>query len=324
MAWNISSVETINLSVEANWRTLLFTAVAPVAWGSTYYVSAHFLPPDRPLFAAAVRALPAGLLLLAVTRTLPRGDWWWRAGVLGLLNIGLFFPLIYLAAFHLPGGVASTLTATAPIAMMLVAWLLIRERPTVLGVAGAVVGIAGVALLVLRAGFAVDPIGIAASLGAVLVSSVGYVLVKRWRPPVGMLTLSAWQLVAGSLILVPVAALVEGAPPAIDARAVGGFLYVGLIGTALAYVAWMTGLQRMPAGAVALIGLVNPVAGTAIGVLLAHEAFGPSQTLGLLLVLAGVLAGQPAVQERLRPTRQNAPSADQPTAADQRELVPAP
>lgn len=307
-----------------NVRTALFTAVAPIAWGSTYYVSAHFLPPDRPLFAAAVRALPAGLLLLAVTRTLPRGDWWWRAGVLGLLNIGLFFPLIYLAAFHLPGGVASTLTATAPIAMMLVAWLLIRERPTTFGVAGAIVGIAGVALLVLRAGFTVDPIGMAASLGAVLVSSVGYVLVKRWRPPVDMLTLSAWQLLAGSIVLIPVAALVEGAPPAIDARAVGGFLYVGLIGTALAYVAWMTGLQRMPAGAVALIGLVNPVAGTAIGVVLAHEAFGPSQALGLLLVLAGVLAGQPAVQERLRRTRQNATSVDQPIAADERELVPAP
>ena len=291
--------------MEANWRAPLFTAVAPIAWGSTYFVSSHFLPTDRPLFAAAMRALPAGLFLLAITRRLPRGDWWWKTAVLGLLNIGLFFPLIFLSAFHLPGGMAATLTATSPIAMMLFAWLLIRERPTALGIAGAVVGAAGVALLVLRAGFQVDLIGVAASLGAVLLSSLGYLLVKRWQPPVPMLTLVSWQLVAGGIVLVPVAAFVEGGPPALDGQAVWGFLYIGLIGTALAHVAWMTGLRRMPAGAVALIGLLNPVAGTLIGVVLAHEAFGTAQALGMMLVLGGVLAGQPAVHELLRPARKN-------------------
>ena len=80
------------------------TALAPIAWGSSYYVTAHFLPPDRPLFGAAVRALPVGLAMLAFARRLPSGDWWWRAGVLGILNIGAFFPLIFLAGYHLPGG----------------------------------------------------------------------------------------------------------------------------------------------------------------------------------------------------------------------------
>jgi len=201
--------------------------------------------------------------------------------------------------------------------MVLVAWALIHERPTALGIAGAVTGGAGVALLVLRAGFHVDLIGVAASLGAVTISSVGYVLVKRWRPPVDMLSFSAWQLVAGGVVLVPVAAVVEGAPPAMDAPALAGFVYIGLIGTALAYVAWMTGLRRMPAGAVSLIGLLNPMAGTLIGVVLAHEAFGPAQAVGMLLVLGGVLAGQPAVHELLRQTRKNAPSA-------RCELVPSP
>ena len=62
----------------------------------------------RPLFAAAARALPAGLVLLAFRRQLPHGDWWWKSALLGLCNIGLFFPLIFLAAYHLPGGLAAT------------------------------------------------------------------------------------------------------------------------------------------------------------------------------------------------------------------------
>lgn len=57
---------------------IALTALAPVSWGSTYAVTTEFLPPDRPLFTAVMRALPAGLLLLALARVLPRGNWWGR------------------------------------------------------------------------------------------------------------------------------------------------------------------------------------------------------------------------------------------------------
>ena len=48
----------------------------------------------------------------------------------------------------------------------------------------------------------------------------------------------------------------------------------------------------MSAGAASLIGLVNPVVGTLLGIAFAHEAFGPGQALGMVLVLGGVLLGQ--------------------------------
>lgn len=285
------------LSVETNKTlrgggTLALTALAPIAWGSGYYVTETFLPPDRPLFGAMVRALPFGLLLLAFRPQLPQGIWWWRTLALGTLNIGAFFVLIFIAAYRLPGGTAATLTATAPIMVMLVAWGLIGERPRVASLAGAAVGVAGVSLLVLRADFAVDPIGVAASFGAVALSSVGFVLVKRWQPPVDLLTFTAWQLVAGGLVLLPIALVVEGAPPSLSPGAIGGFLYLGVAGTLVAYVVWFRGLRRLPAGAVSLVGLLNPVAGTAIGVLLAGESFGGIQALGLVMVLGGILAGQ--------------------------------
>ncbi|CAI9412236.1 hypothetical protein HIDPHFAB_01720 [Nocardioides sp. T2.26MG-1] len=299
MDWNISDTETIILSVETSWRTLSLTALAPIAWGSGYYVTEEFLPPDRPLFGALVRALPFGLLMLAFRPRLPTGIWWWRTLVLGTLNIGAFFVLIFIAAYRLPGGMAATLTATAPIMVMLLAWGLIRERPRALSLAGAAVGATGVALLVLRAGFVVDPIGVAASFGAVALSSLGFVLVKRWTPPVDLLTFTAWQLVAGGLVLLPVALIVEGAPPPMDLQAVGGFLYLGLAGTVLAYVVWFRGLGRLPAAAVSLVGLLNPVAGTVVGIALAGEMFGPAQALGMLLVLTGIAVGQPAVAGRL-------------------------
>lgn len=284
--------------MEANsLRTALITAVAPIAWGSTYIVTEQLLPADRPLFAATVRALPAGLVLLAFRHRLPRGHWWWRAVVLGLCNIGLFFPLIFLAAYHLPGGLAATIQAASPLAVMALAWGIVNERPGTLRIGAAVIGLVGVGLLVLRSPGSVDAVGLAGAFGSVVVSALGFVLVKRWRTPeLDMLTLVSWQLVVGGLALLPVALLVEGAPPAIDLDAAAGFAWLAVMGTTVAYVCWFHGLTRMPAGAVSLIGLLNPVVGTALGVAIAAEAFGWAQALGMALVLGGVLAGQLSVK----------------------------
>ena len=136
------------------------------------------------------------------------------------------------------------------------------------------------------------PLGLVGAFGSVLVSALGFVLVKHWEAPVDKLTMVSWQLVVGGLFLLPVALLIEGAPPAIDAPAIGGFLWLGGVGTVLAYVCWFHGLSRMPAGAVSLIGLINPVVGTLLGIVFAAELFGWTQALGMALVLGGVLAGQ--------------------------------
>jgi probable blue pigment (indigoidine) exporter len=288
-------METITGQTSWNWTVPAAALIAPVAWGSTYIVTENWLPPDRPLFAAAMRALPIGLIIVALKRQLPHGIWWWRSLVLGTLNIGLFFALIFTAAYRLPGGLASTVTAMSPLAVMLLAAFMIGERPTMIGVSGGIVGVAGVALLVLRAGVHVDVIGLLAAVGAVIVSGIGFVLVKRWERPADLLTVTGWQLAAGGLILVPATLVFEGRPPSVDLPAAISFAYLGIVGTGLAYFVWFRGLTRMPAGSTSLLGLVNPVVGTALGVTFMHETFGGIQLLGVVLVLAGVLAGQPAV-----------------------------
>lgn len=184
------------------------------------------------------------------------------------------------------------MTAISPLEVMALDWPVLGERATGRRVAGGVIGVAGVALLVLRSPDGATLLGLDGAGGAVLSSAVGIVLVKRWEPPVDLLTLTSWQLVSGGLLLVPPFLLVEGAPPALEADAVGRYLWLALVGTALAYVLWFRGLRTMPAGSVALIGLVNPVVGTALGVVVIGETFGPAQALGTTLVLAGVVAGQ--------------------------------
>ncbi len=78
---------------------VVVTALVPAIWGTTYLVTTELLPPERPLLAAVLRALPAGLLLVLLTCRLPQGVWWWKAMLLGALNIGGFFALLFVAAY---------------------------------------------------------------------------------------------------------------------------------------------------------------------------------------------------------------------------------
>lgn len=271
---------------------LLATAVAPAVWGLTYLTTTELLPADRPLLSALLRALPAGLLLVAVSRRLPSGSWWWRSAVLGVLNIGLFFALLLVGAYRLPGGVAAVAGAVQPLVVAgLAAGLVgerLRRRTVVAGVAGA----AGVALLVLQAEARLDALGVAAALGGAVSMAVGVVLTKRWGRPAPLLATTGWQLVAGGLFLLPVAVLVEGPPPALTATNVAGYLYLGGIGTVLAYTLWFRGLHRLPATAVTFLGLLAPVVAATAGWLVLGQRLSAGQVLGAVVVLGALVAAQ--------------------------------
>ncbi|MFG2341770.1 EamA family transporter [Streptomyces yangpuensis] len=291
--------------MEGNTRWVALTAVAPVAWGANYFVTHEFLPADHPLYGAALRALPAGLVLLALCRRRPHGTWWGRSAVLGLLNVSVFFVLVFAASQLLPTSVASTVMAVSPLVMMLAAWLLVAERPGPTHLAGALIGLGGVCLMLLGGTDEISVPGVLASAGAVLVSSFGHILAKRWNTTGGaddlgdgVLASTAWQLTAGGLLLLPVAVAVEGAPPPVSPSAFLAYCYVGLVATALAFTAWFAGLRRLPAGTVGLIGLLNPVTGVLLGTVVAGEVLTGRQLGGLVLVLAGVALGRPARTSR--------------------------
>jgi probable blue pigment (indigoidine) exporter len=274
---------------------LLVTALTPVVWGTTYAVTTEFLPSGRPLLAAALRALPAGLLLVALTRRLPRGDWWWRSAVLGTLNIGVFFALLFVSAYRLPGGMAAVLGAAQPLLVAGLTVLLLTERVALRTVLAAVVGAGGVALAVLTAAARLDPIGLLAGLAGTASMALGLVLTKRWgRPDASLLTTTGWQLTAGGLLLTPLALGVEGLPATLTGVNVAGYAYLSLVGTALAYTIWFRGLDRLPAARVSLLALLSPVVATAVGWAALGQALTPVQVLGMLLAFGAVLAGTSA------------------------------
>ncbi|WP_328416812.1 EamA family transporter [Micromonospora sp. NBC_00389] len=297
-------------------RMLVSTAITPIVWGTTYAVTSELLPDNRPLLAAALRALPAGLVLLAVTRLLPRGSWWWKAAVLGTLNIGVFFAMLFYAAYRLPGGVAAVLGATGPLLTVGLSAALLRIRPTMIAVGAGLLGVLGVSFVVLRPDAQLDLLGILAGLFGTASMATGTVLTKRWGRPdgVGALPFTAWQLTAGGLLLAPVALVAEGLPAALTGTHLAGYGYLATVGTALAYWLWFRGIAALPATSVAFLALLSPITAAVLGWLALSQTLRPVQVLGLVVALAGTLLGQLPGHPRIGLAAQATPSRTTPTA----------
>lgn len=277
------------MSLKLN-TTLLMTILVPCLWGSTYIVFTQTLPVDHPLLVGALRALPAGLLLMVLGPGLPPRDKLVPLAVLGFANIGLFFALLFVSAARLPGGLAATVSSTQPLIVGLLAWPLLGRRPGRGQILAALAGLVGVALLVLDPHARPDAIGLVAGLASAASMATGTVLIERWGKMGSPLALAAWQLTLGGLILLPVALLVEGVPPVPSALNGFGLGYLVLIGTALAYWLWVRGVTTL-GSSVAFLGLLSPTVATILGAVLLGQWLGGIQLLGIAVILGSTVAG---------------------------------
>ena len=286
------------------WLDALTTAIGPVIWGSTYIVTTELLPPDRPFTAALLRTLPAGLLLVLWCRRGPAwgdGVGWLRLLVLAALNIGAFQALLFVAAYRLPGGVAAVVGAVGPLVVMGLTWTLDHRRPPALALLAGVLGVMGMAALLLSPGARWDMVGVAAALVATLCMAAGTFWSRRWRSDLPVLAFTGWQLLAGGVMLAPVAWAVDPPLPALTATHIAGYLYLSLAGALVAYALWFRGIARLPSVAVSSLGLLSPVTAVLLGWVLLGQAMTGVSLVGMLVVLASILAVQWAMSRAALP-----------------------
>ena len=263
------------------------TALGPMLWGTTYIVFVQTLPTDHPLLISALRALPAGLLMLLLVRRLPPLRILFPVTVLALTNIGLFFALLLISAARLPGGITATLAACQPLLVALLAWPLLGRRPGMGQIGLALLGMAGVGLMVLNGGLAFDPTGVLAGIGAALSMACGIVLMERWRNLAPPLQMTTWQLLIGGVLILPLALLAEGLPVHWEMRNTLGLGYLVLFATALSYWLWVSGVQML-GSRVSVLAFLSPVVALVLGVGLMHETLDAQQVLGVAMVFLSI------------------------------------
>ena len=285
-------------------RWAYLAALAPMIFGTTYLLTSEFLPPGRPLLAALMRSLPTGLVLI-IGSQIPTRKWMLRFFVLSVLYCSALFPLLFIAAYRLPGGVAAVINSLSPLLVVVLSVPLLHTKIRSLQIIAGLLGIGGVALLVLRSTARLDVLGILAMVGAVTMMGTATVLTKRWGRPDGMnsIGVTGWTFLLGGLTLLPFTLIFEGLPNQLSARNIGGLVYLVLISGILAYALWFWGLQRLAASSVTFLSLLNPVVAAVLGWIVLSQRLNGWQIFGAIIVLISVVLGQPLSFDRLRRRR---------------------
>ena len=261
---------------------MLIALLAPLLWGSTYAVVSLYLTDYSPYWVAVWRALPAGLLLLLLHPRMPPLPWG-KQFLLAFCNIAAFFALLFVAAFRLPGAVAGTLGATLALVLMLLAWLQDGTRPSLKWLLLGLMGLAGV-LLLLNPSANLDPVGVACAMLATVLIGQSSRWMRHW-PVNGLLALTAWQLLLGGLMLIPLAWWLAGPMPLPDPASAPGLLWLILLNTALGYWAWLWGLKHHGPEVMGMLALTNPMMAVSLGVLMVGETLDVSQWIGIGVIL---------------------------------------
>jgi len=276
-------------------KTIALTAIAPIVWGSTYIVTTEALPPESPLIASTIRALPAGILLVLISRTKPTGIWWLRLATLGFLNIGLFFYCLFFAATYLPGGMASMVMSSQPVIIMILSWYLLGASFSSQQMLACGFGIFGVSLLVQNSSAELNIEGVLIAILGTISMGLGVVLTKKWGRPTGMTILgfTGWQLLFGGIILLPVSLWLEGVPTQLTPTNYFGYGYLSLVGSILGYFLWFRGIEKLPPVSVSFIGFLSCVSACFLGYLILDQTLTWPQFIGASAILFSIVLAAP-------------------------------
>ncbi|MGF1841235.1 DMT family transporter [Vibrio atlanticus] len=260
---------------------ILLAMIPAFFWGTTYAVTQFTLQEWPPLLLGALRALPAGLLLLVVKPTLPQRGEWQIIFTLGLINIATFFSLIFVMALTLPSAISGVGMISVPVFAMIFHWVVKKQRPQLIQ------ALSGVGLITLAwilfnpSQIALNPIGLGAMFAAIMCIVIGSSITKSLGNRMHWWKVLTWQLILGGTILSVasgVHAFIDPQPYVnavthFDTRNAMGLMWVIGLNTALGYGMYVWLLQRMSVVDFTFGGIANPVAGIVTGMVLMGESF---------------------------------------------------
>ena len=293
-------------SPAAVWSAL---GIVYVVWGSTYLGIALTARSAPPLLALGSRFLVAAAILATVLR-LRRGPGALHASrrelggaaLVGVMLLTLGVGTVPYAERHLATGVVALIVAVSPLWMVVIR-AATGDRPHPRTIAGVALGLVGLAMLVRPTGDGSGSTGWASVVVAGAASwSLGSFLQPRIATPGDAWTLATYEMAAGGLGLVVLGAALQERLDldALQLVSVAGWVYLVVVGSLIAYVAYVWLLGHAPLSLISTYAYVNPVVAVLLGVVLLAEPItsalllgGPVIVLAVLLVVSGERASRP-------------------------------
>ena len=267
-----------------------------VLWASAYVPSKIGVLGSSPLWFLAARFALSGAIALSIARALgaafPRtARQWGVVAILGVLGNALYLGLTYEALRHLASGVGAIVASMNPLLLALVAPWALHEPLTRGKIAGMVLGFGGVvAIVAARAGTgSAAPHDVALAFCGVVASVASTIVFKKWCAGMDLRAVTALQLLAASIVVLPLAVLTEGMPHAeLTWPFVTSFVYCVLVMSVGASLLWFWLLAHGEASRVSAYYFLTPAFGLAIAAVLLREPVGAHDVAGLAAIAAGI------------------------------------
>jgi drug/metabolite transporter (DMT)-like permease len=258
-------------------------------WGYNWVVMKQVMRYADPFDFSAIRTLFGALALFGVLALRRRALRLVAPGptlLLGILQTAVFTALIQWALVSGGAGKTAVLVYAMPFWLLPLAWIFLGERVRGLQWLAVAVALGGLLLVLEVWTVRADAFSTALALGGGLAWAVSAVVVKRLRErtAVDLLSLTAWQMLLGSLVLCVVAWLLPSEPPRPTPYFFAALAYNALFATALAWLLWLFILDRLPAGLAGLSSLAVPAVGVLSGWLELGERPSAAEGAGMLLI----------------------------------------
>ncbi len=278
-------------------KHFILLVVLAALWGASFLFMRVAVPEFGPFALIAIRVAAASMVLLPI--------WYWREQrgqgnaviknwhhilVVGLFNSAIPFVLFAYSTLTITGGLASILNSTASIWTAVVAWLWLKQKPTLQTILGLLLGLIGVVVLVsdsvgggvvgagrgaLAAAFAAVMYGIAANYAA------------EKLPGVSALTVATFTLVAAAIVLLPLAFMFAPQSP-ISLQAWAAVLAMGVFSTAITNIIYFNLLASIGPTKAVTVAFLIPVFGTLWGALFINEQISVGMLLGGGIILLSI------------------------------------
>ena len=261
-------------------------------WGFNWVVMKTANAYFPPVLFVAFRFLIGSAVMLSVCAwrrfPIPERKYWKWIAATGILQISINNVCMQIGMYSLTAGVVSVLNYTMPVWMAMLAQLFLKEKLTFRKMTGIAICIVGLFVLM-----DIHDLGNMTAVFIVLAGAAAWaasgIILKRHLQDTPPLPYSAWQMVVGSLLLFVISLIVPQPPIHWTTTAAACLLYNGILAAAVGFFLWNYLLTHMEAGKAGVAILVVPVVGVISGIIVLGEAFTWHTTLGILLVLGGVL-----------------------------------
>jgi drug/metabolite transporter (DMT)-like permease len=267
-------------------------------WGSTWLAIKIGLEGAPAFLSAGIRFTVASAVLILLTTFARRWKqplWksWRHVLLAALLTFPITYGLVYWGTQYIESGLAGVLFATMPFFVAAMAHLMIPdEKLTLLKTSGMLIGFLGICLIFkdsFSAKRALGMWGMGAIIAASFFSAMGMIVIKKHLHHLDPLPLTASQAVIGAVSLTLLGLIIEPMSDfRIETKTVGSILYLGIVGTAVAFTLYFYLLRRMEATRLSLIAFITPVMALFLGVIYRQESLNSLCILGSFFVVLGV------------------------------------